>query len=663
MAYIPQDDDEENKDQQQGSEKVLSGESSEVGSAPGSTQSGAAAPKPTNSGGGWTNLTSYVKANEGQDTRMGEAVKGAYGATQTNAQNAQNAYQNNARSAVQSGTVRDNSGVVNTLNSVQNMGSVKPLTAEKVVSAPVTGGGRSPTVATTEVTKNASRGPVQVTPGVSKSSSRAMSVPAGVPGMEQAPPSMHLDLGALAAARNAPPPPEPIPEPAPIPAGYQSPVLTDDMAAELTKLVGGYQGPEHAYDVAGYGDTERGVQDAVAKAAASNDFEGRRGLLKDAYGEPKYSAGEQRLDSFLTGAGTGGRQALDEIQNQSGELKSGWEGLVNQLGGDIDTARTTSGQTATDATKAYQDAVKRMSSGISDTAGRLKGVNDTNSALYKSLTDALASGNPNQRAWAWKQAGIEDPAAAEQLLGLGVPADAIISQAKGQNLGDVLSDSDATNWSELMKFGEAAGMKPEQAFDLAKSGNTGGLASVDKDKLGIGRQYLDTQSGLNTRLESQNKQRESDYEALRRGVVGGFSAEDSATADKLGITAGQLQQAKLLGFDTSKFLSKGKSLNLGDVATDADRRGWTDLLSKLGVASPLNLQDAQAEGAGYSFDKSGFLSALGAANEAKAQKDAKTAADAAAKAAAATPAPAPQASSSKKKETPWYDPKKLLTPI
>jgi hypothetical protein len=94
-----------------GSEQVVNGP---VTGVPGGGTS------PEVKGSGWTNLQSYVTANAGNDGVMGGAITSNVGSKATNASNQANTYQNDARSAVDRGTVKRDDNIINDISSNPN---------------------------------------------------------------------------------------------------------------------------------------------------------------------------------------------------------------------------------------------------------------------------------------------------------------------------------------------------------------------------------------------------------------------------------------------------------------------------------------------------------------------------------------------------------------
>lgn len=104
------DEDEEN----QNGEQVLSNPTGGQGSAPGQGASQQSSQPSETKSGSWTNLMDYVGANQGNDAKMGEAVKGSIDSRANQAQSMADDYSNRANEQIESGTVRDQ-GIVDSV--------------------------------------------------------------------------------------------------------------------------------------------------------------------------------------------------------------------------------------------------------------------------------------------------------------------------------------------------------------------------------------------------------------------------------------------------------------------------------------------------------------------------------------------------------------------
>lgn len=571
MAYLPIDDEDENQQgqpAQQGSEKVLAGESSVVGGSGGGAAPAGGSPKGTSSGSGWTNLTNYVKANEGQDQRMGEAVKGQYQRKEDANQQTVGQYGSTAEKAVKDSTVTDN-GTVAALQNIKPA-EIKLPTADRP--------GRQPQPATADAgAKKVTRGGgVQQQP---------------VAGQQPAPPT-------LAESQSA---------------------YTPELVTSFSNQIKGWQGPDAAQSIEGFHDSERAVQDTQATAARTNDFEGRRTFLRDAYQDPRYSQGEQRLDSFLTGAGAGGRQQLDAIQASAGAKKTGWEDLVNRLGQDITAGRETTEKTRTDTLDAFKGASERLGSAFTDAQAQVEALNAGNTNKYTQAVDAMKSGNPERQAWGLAQAGVS-PEVGAWLLSQGVPPEEIIKQGKGLGLGDVAGDENMAAWDFLNQLAGAGGDANAEAlklgtFDLSKIGGTGQAFDVNFDAVGAGSEAMRLQSELEGRLKKAQADRTTEEDRIRADLAGLLGSDPSQAIERLHkdgiLDRGLAEQALALGLNPADFIRSGSKLQLADVMTDEDRSGWSSLMKKLGIKGGLKTKDDNDEGAAWTFDREAFDAAVG----------------------------------------------------
>lgn len=94
-----------------------------------------------------------------------------------------------------------------------------------------------------------------------------------------------------------------------------------------------YNGPTSIEAVQGYGNASQAVADASKDAQGLGSQEGIQGVLKGQYGRPNYTAGEQRLDSFLVGAA--GAPEINQAQQNAAAAQTGWDSLVDRVRGNV----------------------------------------------------------------------------------------------------------------------------------------------------------------------------------------------------------------------------------------------------------------------------------------------------------------------------------------
>lgn len=129
----------------------------------------------------------------------------------------------------------------------------------------------------------------------------------------------------------------------------------------LNQVAVGYKGPTSS-DVGGFGaDTEAAraaaiQQNGVVQGNVGNAQGGQTGvsaLLRQAYQQPNYTAGENSLDAFLSGGTEAGRQALAQAPGVGKDVSDSYAGinaaLQGKIKGGLDLADTTN--------NAYQNAI------------------------------------------------------------------------------------------------------------------------------------------------------------------------------------------------------------------------------------------------------------------------------------------------------------------
>ena len=154
-----------------------------------------------------------------------------------------------------------------------------------------------------------------------------------------------------------------------------------------------YTGPKSYNDVQDPNNTLGAVQNAQQQADLVGKQGGVNTLLREAYGSPSYTSGENQLDTFLTQSGAGGQQGLNQITSDwggvSNNLQNEYSGITSEIGKAKDTSAAT-GQTYADAQKAR----------ATDLANRnTPGTGSGNPGTYSSgIQTSDTPFNPNQQA-------------------------------------------------------------------------------------------------------------------------------------------------------------------------------------------------------------------------------------------------------------------------
>ncbi len=384
-----------------------------------------------------------------------------------------------------------------------------------------------------------------------------------------------------------------------------------------------YTGPKAAQDIAGYQETGA-AYDATAKSAdAVTDFEGRRDLLHNAYGKRSdYTAGEGRLDSFLTGANGGAQLAqTQQAYNKDSGFQKGWGDLVSSVSGNIGKADATAKATKTDSNAALDSAVSGINEKFAGYGKQAETTNAANGEAFKVLEGRLNSARPVMRAKAFAEIGL-DAATGEWLKSQGYSMSQLIQAGKAMTTGDFASDGDIASAQSLY------GLKGTE-LDPTLVAKSGGKGEYGKNSTAMG--YADrarkVQEDVSGRLATSQGARDEAWGSLGNELTS-FDGPSDATLKQLGLSRADYTFAYQQGIDPMAYAKQGVKQTAGDVASKKERRDWGNLMAALGLnAGTLDVADKQKEGDAYSIDRLGLRTAVEAKrNEAAIANRAKEAA-------------------------------------
>jgi hypothetical protein len=379
-----------------------------------------------------------------------------------------------------------------------------------------------------------------------------------------------------------------------------------------------YQGPKSANEIEGYQENAQGYQNVAKSADALEDFEQRRGTIAQAY-EPRsdYTAGESRLDSFLVGQGPA-RETILEGKGTYGtgsEYGKGWDDLLTGIGSNIDAADATANKIKTDTNDAMTGAVEKIGttfSGYSDVAGAS---NKANQATFDRLGKELVDANPNVRNKAFAEIGL-DSGTGEWLLKNGADLKGLIAAGKERTAGDYAKDDELAQFNALSSLSPSTGLDQNLA---TRTGNDANAFKSNQQKIEDGRQAKALQDSLENRLKTEQGKRDSELKVYTDAITSynagpsNYSADPTAHLAPLsrltGISTKALAEAQAKGLNIDQYLTTGKNLNVGDVATDDERSGWASLLGKIGINPTYDVRDTQDEGKS-GFDSEGLRLAI-----------------------------------------------------
>lgn len=146
------------------------------------------------------------------------------------------------------------------------------------------------------------------------------------------------------------------------------------------------------------GQTAQNQANAVQQAGvvsgnvknAQGGQSGVSALLKNAYQQPNYTAGENSLDAFLAGGTAGGQEALGKAAGVGSDVDSSYAGINTALTGKIGDAQKLAGATNETYKGAIDDATK-ISANTQDTYNKaVQGAQTTALADQKVAQDAAS---------------------------------------------------------------------------------------------------------------------------------------------------------------------------------------------------------------------------------------------------------------------------------
>lgn len=346
-----------------------------------------------------------------------------------------------------------------------------------------------------------------------------------------------------------------------------------------------WQGAESAADFSDdYSKAASSFDQVGAKANLTDDFSGRQTLLKDAFNEPKYSAGEQRLDSFILGGGQGGKQAIEQIKQDAAGAKSSWEDLLKEFNDKLQTGKDITNQTAQQTKDAYQKAVDDWNAKVKAAETQTANLANQNLSAFQQLEQGLASNDAKQRAASYAKMGI-DSATGDYLRSLGFDTRAMVEYANQKTLGDVLGSKDAQSYNDLLGL---TGLQSSYNFDPSSA--SGSVFDIDNKLLGAGQGAYDLGTKLDAQAKAMKAQQLADYDKALQMFTPTMGINPQKNVDYLsqvtGLDKSLVSQAISLGIDPKSFIKKtGKDISRLDAATDSEVKNWNALLGQLGLGA------------------------------------------------------------------------------
>jgi hypothetical protein len=371
-----------------------------------------------------------------------------------------------------------------------------------------------------------------------------------------------------------------------------------------------YKGPNDTSDYTEYAKQQADLNKFKGTLDNTNSQEGREVLLTDAYKRNDYNQGMKKLDGFILGASEGSKQKIADLNNKYSGVETDWNKFNDEIRGSITGAREATKKTAEATNKAYQDALKATEANVN----AAKTSAQTNSAQrqqqFNSLTSNLSNQDPNVRAEAMKQAGI-DPSVGEWLMSRGVQPKDLLSQAGGAKVGNFLQDGEAQKYSALMNLDDK-----QVNEDLTSKGVTDQVFNSDGIKIKGAADAKALQDSLNSQRASKQSERIKQSERLRAKINQGVYDQEVASAT--GLSQDEFSYARANGINLSNDFRTGATLNVGDVANNDQRKQWGDLKALLGINDNFNIQDTQDEGNAFSYNSGNVVSQIGQKRAAQA---------------------------------------------
>jgi hypothetical protein len=162
----------------------------------------------------------------------------------------------------------------------------------------------------------------------------------------------------------------------------------------------------------------------------------------------------------------------------------------------------------------------------------------------------------------------------------------------------------------LAELAAASGGKVQgvDGYDFTSTGGTADPYLLDKKAIENAGAAAALEAKLKAQLTAQQTQREAQFSSLMADLASSDPQVRAAAEARLGLPSGVRITADpgAFGYEAQKelllkHLSKGKDLSYGDVASDAERKSWGELLKYLGAKGGLDMTDTD-EGNFFSFD-------------------------------------------------------------
>lgn len=369
-----------------------------------------------------------------------------------------------------------------------------------------------------------------------------------------------------------------------------------------------YRGPEDVSSYQEYGQGQKAKSALTERLDLTKSAEGQGALLKDIAGQ-NYTQGLQSLDQFILGAGEQGKKSIADTQSKYGNVASDWDALTGQLNQKFRQAKETTAKTAADTNKAYDDVFGATTGRIQGAQTKAQQTNEQRRAEVKSIEDAFARGDTQTIE---QRLGIPAGTVVYLRNTLGFTPQEIISYAGDMSLGDFTSPEDVARYQALLDLGDRA-----SEFSFTPSGQGARAVNVKRDIVDAAGQAKAIRDQVVSETARRNEDRYREWVDLDRKIRQG--EYDDQVGRATGLSRQEFMAARRGEYMGEKVdplnFQRGKQVNFGDIATDAQRSQWANLMAALGGRDTISLSDNQDEGRAYSFDPTAIKAAVARGNE------------------------------------------------
>lgn len=277
-----------------------------------------------------------------------------------------------------------------------------------------------------------------------------------------------------------------------------------------------YQGPNAVEAVDGFNDINKSYGDLANTGKQLGEFDGRQTILNNTYGQgQRYTQGEQRLDSFILGAGEQGKQALNNINTNINKANTSWNNTLSTIGQGIQSGIDTSQATQDTTRNVFDDAVRQNEANFDMLKNQAASITNQNANTVNQIKGVLSTALPGSASYnnALKQIGIT-PEQATQLQLQGVKISDLVQGNAAVSLGDMVNPANVSNYTALLNL---IGAKPEKynfagsnadksAFTLDQAGVDKGIADY------LAAQELKKQQELDNLIASEQAKKDAGFD-------------------------------------------------------------------------------------------------------------------------------------------------------